>query len=137
MEQKEEGVAAELGTDPEAKKQEPGDSEKEPLPPDGAAPVEEGQQLEVQVESDLRPESGLSGGSESQGEVVTIDGIPVLENIVEEAEEEEIEVEENREELIEKIMLAMEENTRLEAVNGQIQMEIAEYLAIRNVSSSV
>lgn len=63
---------------------------------------------------------------------VTIDGIPVLQNIVEE-EPEEVVLEENREELLEQIKVAFEERDRLSVLSSQVQHEIAEYLARKKV----
>lgn len=115
---------AQADTEPEPK-QDPGDNDGETHPPDGAVLAVEDQELGGE-----QPESG---GAESQREVVTIDGVPVLEDIVEEEEEEEV-IQESREELIETIMLAMEESSRLESVNSHIQSDIAEYLARKKVS---
>ncbi len=74
-----------------------------------------------------------------QEEVVTIDGIPVLEDITEEAEEEAGEEEgaEKKQELLEKILDAIEERNRMQTLNEQVQSEIAEFLARKKVPEPV
>ena len=64
------------------------------------------------------------------GEVLTMEGVPVLEDIMEEGEEEGEEV---KQELIDKIRAAMDERDRLQSLNNQVQSEIAEYLARKKV----
>ena len=124
------GDTTEPPQEPTDTQQEQAGDEGEPSPsPQPGETEEEG--LEQGAEpATTRPVSGGGGG-----EVVTIDGIPVLEDIAEEpelvvAEEEEGE---SREELMEKIQAAMAEKNRLEAHNNQIQSEIAEYLARKKV----
>ena len=67
--------------------------------------------------------------------VIIVDGTEIH---PEEPDEEEkvptpVVVGESREELMEKIMLAAEEKDRLEALNAQIQADIADYLARKRV----
>lgn len=107
------------------------------LEPDGAEVAAEGQEQIEEPEADVTPRP--QSEAESRGEeesVVMIDGVPVLEDIVEEAEEgegDEMADVAMREALLEKIKTAMEEKERLEVTNMQVQHEIAEYLARKKV----
>lgn len=79
------------------------------------------------------PDSSLHPSTQPTPEgVMMIDGIPVLQDIMEE-EPEEMLSEENREELLDQIKLAIEEKDRLQGLNSQVQHEIAEYLARKKV----
>ena len=67
---------------------------------------------------------------------MTIDGIPVLQDIAEEEPEEAV-PEENREELLQQIKVVFEERDRLLGVSSQVQHEIAEYLARKKVIGDI
>lgn len=71
----------------------------------------------------------------TQSGVLMIDGVPVLQDIVEEepAEVEVEEMEDDREEIVEQIKLAIEERDRLQSLSSQVQHDIAEYLARKKV----
>lgn len=65
--------------------------------------------------------------------VLMIDGVPVLQDIIEVEEPEEVAMEEDRDELVEQVRLAIEERDRLQGLSSQVQHEIAEYLARKKV----